>query len=327
MKKAMRNIPTLGALMLVGGFALLSYGQASAQAGNLNPADNSAAQNAVQAGSVHDPTSHANCQPGVHIPEPAASAGFDRLTFCDDFDSLSTIDVSGTGAPGFKWYTKLPFSPGRTLPSAYSISDSVLTVTSTGYTANWGLTTRDPVTGNGHAFNFGYFEARIKFDPSLSPNSKGWPSFWSLDAYHTEYNNDTTWAELDFFEAYTGGYASYSGEYLGTLHQEFPHRPGYENVPGDWYVPKPAVDWNSWNIIGCLWQQGQVTWYLNGKSVIHQSYSADGLPKPPPAPFHNLPTPDFTGAYKVLDGDLMQLIVGSSPGWPLQVDYVRVWQE
>lgn len=323
----MKTMLALRALILVGTLAAISCGQASAQAGNLNSPQNVTAPNAAHAGNAHDPASHANCQPSVHVPEPAATAGFDRLTFCDDFDSLSSIDVNGTGAPGFNWYTKLPFSPGRTLPSAYSISDSVLTVTSTGYTANWGLTTRDPVTGYGRAFNFGYFEARIKFDPSLAPDSRGWPSFWSLDAYHTEYNNDNTWAELDFFEAYTGGHASYRGEYLGTIHQEFPHRPGYENVPGDWYVPKPAVNWNSWNIIGCLWQQGQVTWYLNGNVVITQSYSAVAPPKPPPPAPHNMPTPDSTGIYKVLDSDLMQLIVGSSPGWPLQIDYVRVWQQ
>ena len=49
------------------------------------------------------------CSPLANPPEPAASYGFSVLTFCDDFDSIKTIDVNGTGDSGFKWYTNLPF--------------------------------------------------------------------------------------------------------------------------------------------------------------------------------------------------------------------------
>ena len=76
--------------------------------------------------------------------------------------------------------TNLPFGWGQTKPQAYSVSQSVLTVTSTGQTYNWGLTTRDPVTGNGESWRFGYFEARIAFDPEPPPQSTGWPSFWGI---------------------------------------------------------------------------------------------------------------------------------------------------
>src|ERR1035437_2728749 len=314
----MRNRIRLYSLAIVGAIALLLSGQASAQAGTWNTTKNMDTPN----GGSH-PASGVNCESRGRIPPPAASAGFDHLVFCDDFDSISTIDVKGTGAPGFSWYTKLPFGGAQTLPSAYSVSHSVLTVTSTGYTGNWALTTRDPVTGNGHAWNFGFFEARVKFDPTLGPESQGWPSFWSLSAYHTQYNNLDIWPELDFFEAYTGGEASYSGAFVGTLHQW--QDSGSINYQNSNNFQSTSVDWNEWHVLGCLWVPGQITWYLDGNPLMTQQYSATA----PPNPLANTAggiTPTPAGVFDVIDTQTMQLIVGSSPGWPLNIDYVRVWQ-
>lgn len=75
----------------------------------------------------------------IAVPSPTAEAGYNTLTFDDEFDSLKTIDVNATKRQGYNWYTDLPFGGGRTLPPAYSISDGVLTVTSTSWTANWAL--------------------------------------------------------------------------------------------------------------------------------------------------------------------------------------------
>lgn len=288
---------------------MLLCGQALAQEGTSNPAFNGAGAN--------------NCNPLAHAPEAASSAGFYKLSFCDDFNSISTIDVSGTGAPGFNWYTKLPFGGAQTLPSAYSVSHSVLAVTSTGNTGNWALTTRDPVTGNGHAWNYGFYEARIKFDPTLATKAAGWPSFWSLSSYHTQYNNLDLWPELDFFEAYTGGYADYSGAFVGTLHQwQDSGSINYQNS-NNWQPT--SVDWNEWHVIGCLWIPGKITWYLDGNALMTQQYSATA----PPIPSANTAggiTPTPAGVYDVIDTQTMQLILGSSPGWPMYVDWVRVWQ-
>src|ERR1035437_6710936 len=120
----------------------------------------------------------------IAVPSPAAEAGYNTLTFDDEFDSLKTIDVNATKQQGYNWYTDLPFSGGKTLPPAYSISDGVLTVTSTGWTANWALSSFSPGGNVGHSFQYGYFEARMRFDPALGPKSEGWPAFWSLSAGH-----------------------------------------------------------------------------------------------------------------------------------------------
>ncbi|MHB1936402.1 MAG: LamG domain-containing protein [Acidobacteriaceae bacterium] len=308
-------------LSILGAIVLLRSGQVRAQAkvtwnaGRDIDAPNSAPQ--------YDGASADNCDSKVRVPVAASSAGFKHLVFCDDFDSISTIDVKGTGAPGFNWYTKLPFGWGQTLPSGYSVSHSVLTVTSMVNATNWGLTTRDPVTGNGHAWNFGFFEARVKFDPTLGPRSKGWPSFWAMSAYKTQYDNPTLYPELDFFEAYTGGRASYSGVYLGTLHQwQDKGTIDYFNS-NDWQTP--GVEWNKWHVLGCLWIPGRIAWYLDGNLLITQKYSATAPPNPlAHTSGGTAPTP--AGVFDAIDSQIMQPIVGSSPGWPLYIDWVRVWR-
>jgi hypothetical protein len=267
----------------------------------------------------------ANCT-GVSAPAPAAAAGYTSLVFCDDFTSTSTIDVNGTGNAGYNWYTRLPFGGAQTLPSAYSVANSVLTITSTGLTGNWGLTTRDPYSGNGSAWTFGYFEASVNFNPNLGPDSEGWPSFWSLGAYHTEYNNSDIWPELDFFEAYTGGESSYSGAFVGTLHQW--QNSGSINYQNSNNYQNTSVNWNNWHTLGFLWVPGQVSWYLDGNLLMTQEYSATA----PPNPLANTAggiTPTPAGVFDILDTAPLgeQVIVGSSPGWPLNIDYVRVWRQ
>src|SRR6185437_17158522 len=42
-----------------------------------------------------------NCSQ-IPAPAAAASAGYSNLAFCDDFNSEATIDVHGTGGPGYQ---------------------------------------------------------------------------------------------------------------------------------------------------------------------------------------------------------------------------------
>jgi beta-glucanase (GH16 family) len=259
----------------------------------------------------------------IAAPSPAVDAGFNTLTFHDEFDSLKTIDVNATKRKGYNWYTDLPFSGGRTLPSAYSISDGILTVTSTGWTANWALSSFSPGGNVGQSFQYGYFEARMRFDPALGPKSEGWPAFWSLSAGHAATDDQTHWAELDFFEAYTGGHASYSGAFVGTIHDWAKGSTVHYQNSNNWQ-PRPGVDYSQWHVYGCLWKPGQVTWYFDGTPLITESYSAKGTPNPPA----NAPLAIQHGVFHILDREVggMTLILGSSPGWPMQVDNVRVWQ-
>lgn len=259
----------------------------------------------------------------IAVPSPAAEAGYNTLTFDDEFDSLKTIDVNATKRQGYNWYTDLPFGGGRTLPPAYSISDGVLTVTSTSWTANWALSSFSPGGNVGHSFQFGYFEARMRFDPALGSKSEGWPAFWSLSAGHAATDDQTHWAELDFFEAYTGGHGAYNGGFVGTVHDWAKGSTVHYQNSNNWQS-RPGVDYSQWHVYGCLWEPGRVTWYFDGAPLITQSYSVDGTPDPPAKASLAIQR----GVFHILDSEVggMALILGSSPGWPMQVDYVRVWQ-
>ena len=263
------------------------------------------------------------CSPLANPPEPAASYGFSVLTFCDDFDSIKTIDVNGTGDSGFKWYTNLPFGWGQTKPQAYSVSQSVLTVTSTGQTYNWGLTTRDPVTGNGESWRFGYFEARIAFDPEPPPQSTGWPSFWGISVSKIQHQDISQYAELDFFEAGNWPGVRHDGLF-GTIHD-------WQNDMSINYwnnnnTQETYTDWSQWHVVGVLWAPGIVTWYLDGNPLMTQQYWSDKQPFPQAYTVGGIsPTPP--GTFSDLDVDALgqQIVVGSDPNWPMQIDWVRVW--
>jgi hypothetical protein len=273
---------------------------------------------------AESPTGHQNL--GLwrgRVPAPAAAAGFHDLVFFDDFETLHTIDVNGTGNAGYNWYTDQPFGSPQPSHPTYSIANSVVTVTDW-----WSLASMSPKSGKGTAFRYGYFEARIRFDPSLGPKAAGWPAFWMLSALHTQVNNLTAWAELDVFEAYTGGYSSYPGAFVGTLHDwSWNSKTQYVNYQNsNNYLIPPGVKWDQWHTVSCLWVQGKVTWYLDRVALMSQEFS----PVEPPAPLANGPiSPTPYGIFTILDTDPrgMEMIVGSSPGWPMDVDYVGVWQE
>ncbi len=258
-----------------------------------------------------------NCAAGSAAPAAAQAVGFQDLVFCDDFDNPSTIDVNGTGKSGYNWYTNLPFGAGRTQPAAYTVSNSMLIVTANPTTWNWGLTTMDPLSGSGMAWTFGYFEARISFDPSLAAMSSGWPAFWTESAFHARYNNSDLFSELDVFEAY--GRCD-----MGTLHQwQNALQVDYWNSN---HCQQVDTNWNNWHVVAARWIQGQVTWYLDGVPLMTQEYSPTAPPEPSPVTSGGtLPAP--AGTFSPLDSEKlgMQLVVGSEPGWPLQIDWVRVW--
>jgi hypothetical protein len=261
-----------------------------------------------------------NCADTVTPPSTAVSAGFTNLAFCDDFDSLSTIDVNSTGAPGYNWYTRLPFDRGRTPQSFYSVSDSFLAVTAPN-SINFALTTMDPHTGNGNAWIFGYFEARLSFDPNAVPTAGGWPAWWANSARHL--HNDTRYTsnpyvELDFFEC-----PPKRTEFAGTIHQwEDSGKTHHQNANA---IAPVSVNWAKWHTVGVLWVPGKVVWYLDGRELIEQRYSTNGLPRPSARAIDK--GPQLPGLFSSLDTDKPgeQMILGSAQGWPLNVDWIRVW--
>ncbi|MDD5673681.1 MAG: family 16 glycosylhydrolase [Chitinivibrionales bacterium] len=264
------------------------------------------------------------CAPGPAnvngIPAAAAAIGYNRLVFSDDFTSLSTIDVNTTGAAGYNWYTDIPFGGAVVDKSNYSVDTSVLTIDFGGTTQGWGLDTYSIEGNTGHAFKFGYFEARMHFNPLLADSAAWFPCWWSLSLDHCQGLNNSHYAELDFFEAYTGGYSPYNYSFVGTLHDFNPDN--HQNSNNGWRAPFYAgLDYNQWHIYGCLWQPGSVSWYLDNVLLSTVTYSADGYPNPPAGPSSPI------GCFSIADSQSNLLILGSAEGWPLYVDWVHVYQQ
>lgn len=278
-----------------------------------------------------------NCSADATVPAAAANMQWTRLVFCDDFDSLDTIDTKGTGAEGFNWYT---YRPSGLLPqSAYTVANSALTLTDSQYAYNWGLSTSDMRTGNGQSWTFGYFEARISFNPTLGTSGSGWPSFWSVSEYKATHLNAQDFGEIDFFEAFpqNSSPGNYYGAFGGTVHDwhhnltsgaDVESSAGYTDYINGRNVVPSDVDWTQWHVVGCLWTPGQITWYLDGRQMLTQQYSASTQGNPVASDATGA-TPAPIGVWDIIDAEQMgmMLILGTGPNWPIHVDYVRVWKQ
>ena len=83
----------------------------------------------------------------IPIPAIAAEKGMTRLVFEDDFDSIDTIDLYGTGDKKYKWYTTRPFRAAPLKPDDVKVENSVLTVCNEDPMYNWGIATINPREG------------------------------------------------------------------------------------------------------------------------------------------------------------------------------------
>lgn len=252
------------------------------------------------------------------------------LQFEDDFDSVSTIDFAGTAVAGqgYNWTVKLPFTNSTPVVNTANttVSNSILTLGQTSDNYNQGIFTGNRGTKSHLAdpFQYGYFEARIKFDPNqVVSGTTGWPSFWSIGATHLMLTNGTRWPELDFFEFAKDTTKASGGVYAASIHDhdktsgtEVDHwNQGYNTVNVN-----PATR-NDWHLYGCLWQPGSIKWYFDNTLISTQLYTATS--QTPPASNGNPP-----GAYAQLDDAVdgpAAIILGTGKDCPMQVDWVRVW--
>ena len=132
------------------------------------------------------------------------AAGYTHLAFNDDFTDATTIDYANTGAAGYNWYLDRPWGASTLAASEVTVANSVMTLTQADSLYNWGISTYHYGTQHGRGFMHGYYEARMRFDPSYATaitHDIQWPAFWS-ESINTCINNPPTFAELDFFEAY-----------------------------------------------------------------------------------------------------------------------------
>lgn len=240
-------------------------------------------------------------------PRHALLSGYHRLVFHDDFDNPATISPDGTG--DHNWYATQFFSDPVSA-SNYSIGGGALTVYG-GNGVGATLATAAPGVGNrpyqGRAFKYGYFEARLRFDPSVAAKGILWPAFWSSSLEHG-LGDAKRWGEIDFMEAAlvnTG-----PGAYAATVHDfTGPTWPPQGHVwNGNNVIRLPSgTDLSDYHVYGCLWTPGRIQFYFDDRLGPSVSWRPGR-------------------AFDVLDRQHMYLVLGTDAGWPMQVDWARVWQ-
>lgn len=243
------------------------------------------------------------------VPPPQAiAAGFTELAFSDEFLTADGIDINNTGQPGFNWYFARPFKYPPSPANSVSVADGVLTIDTDGHSNMGMLSIRKAGAGwDGFAVTGGaYFEASIAFDPDVqSIHPRGWPSFWTMGAGHL-YGTESPFVEVDFFEYDTP--SAGKDTYGAAIHDWImaPTATKRNSNKSSFVARAPGVDWTKFNTVGGLVKPDEgIDFYFNNALILTNPYS-------------KYPWMGYA------DTEQLPVILGSD-GWPMKVDWVRVW--
>ncbi len=262
----------------------------------------------------------------LEIPELAELAGFTTLSFSEDFDSLDTIDMYGTGKDGYKWYVTRPYSTPNVETDDYEINDGIMTLKLDNSRYNYGLATMDIKTGIGYQYNYGYLEFRIRVK-DYDENLHGGPAIWSLPYGKLVSDPATTrWVEMDWMEYWgTRGGSFPDGHYTVSVHDLSGE--GYEGEALQYknsnYSRGGLAD-QEWHTMGFLWDYGKVIAYLDGEMVMKLTYSEEtgASPNPTIVKGSMLTAMD---AFTLMDTQYLPIIICASLDNQMDIDYLRVW--
>lgn len=183
-----------------------------------------------------------------------------HLAFNEDFRGF---DLSPDGMGLHTWYEGVWFNPKHAPTANISASPSGLTlVWRRGQEApDTSVTTLSRDLRHSHAWRYGYFEARMKWD--AVPGA--WPALWLVPV--PDAKGKATWkdtdesGELDIFE----GQGNQPHMFFGTVHDWISL---HDNATKDNFFPLPAtVDFAQYHTYGLLWTSGKATWYFDNKPL------------------------------------------------------------
>jgi hypothetical protein len=244
-------------------------------------------------------------------PAPIAGIGGYKLVFQDDFDSL---DLSPNGFGDHKWYEGIWFNKKHAPLSNISASSSILSL-------NWtpgqgsddtSITTLSHDTRHFHAWRYGYFEARMKWDVVKG----AWPAFWLIsvqDAKRVDvYDGVRETGEIDIME----GQGDHPHEIYTTVHDwtNSTHDAANKN---NTVRLSPDIDFSQFHTYGLLWTPGKLAWYLDGRQI-HTEVASPIFDKQ-----------DYyivIGSQESVNWKSGDLTGVSASNINLSVDWVRVWQ-
>ena len=273
----------------------------------------------------------------VTAPAQAVAAGFSKLVFDDEFTSASTVASSTSPTSGFNWYWNTWYGTTKDY-TVTTGAGSGATAGATGFlTINGPMELQSvpsdpPASQRVGTWQHAYFEARIQYSYTVTGSGgpdTGWPSFWTFAIQAQSATVGQQIAELDFLEAYPLGTAGATAYVINTLHNwqaTKSNATGIEtantndnnyqqSLQGTTESAQPTD--NGWHTYGCLWTgngtSGTVQFYYDNHLILHQGSVTT--------------FPVGTGtSFPALEQDNMYLILQGVQGWPINVDWVRVWQ-
>lgn len=238
----------------------------------------------------------------THLTPPPQASGY-NLVFADNFN---TLNLSPTGYQNYNWYNPGMFWEAPAPYSNISATNSILNlIWKNGQgTSDTSISTAAKGGWPYHAWKYGYFEARMRWDTVTG----AWPAIWLIPVQgitcgHCEQG------ELDIFE----GQGATPNIFTGTIHDW--NSPTGNHSQGQNYN-LGSVDLSQYHTYGVLWVPGMVTWYFDNQALY--SYRT----------------------YPIFDQQNYYLVIGSQEGanWSygnlsgvtassigVHVDWVRVW--
>ncbi len=283
------------------------------------------------------------------IPAAAAAAGMTKLVFAEDFETETAIDFSGEGKPGYSFYADRPFGFVTLTPEECPMRDSVLYFKPIKCSWATGLCSYSKAGRTGFTMHYGYAEARIR---AKMPEGEynGVPAFWGMALRDILGEQWTHCGELDVVEMFIPRHDNTKKIYAGSLHDHY--RDGTKDEKGYFKTKYGSnlvnctgyddrfdyID-EEWHTYAALWEPGHIAWYMDGQLMHSARYNATDLPQyyyrddPTPLPRLEETRPGefddrtWPGAHFVMDEEEEVMILGCNYNWPMEVDWVRIWNK
>jgi hypothetical protein len=284
-----------------------------------------------------------DCDPRI-VPANAAAAGLTHLAFCDDFKnpqvSLELSDrLSGEDK---KWSRQQPFAylhpeEDRVADrSSYVFNaDGTMTFEPQGLSptvkANylWSAFKRDDETIGGFYIDRepggSYLEIRWKY-PELLTYPNHFPAFWSMDLCNLFYKNVperycNRHVELDVFEYMTGREVTASHYWADDKSLE-PEQPSHYKITTCSRVAPDSIDRTTLhkNAVQVGSNGSFIRYYQNDATLLKEFTPSSACR------IMDTTLSDGTGSFLLqLSKGRYAIVLGTGPGYPITVDYVRVW--
>jgi beta-glucanase (GH16 family) len=244
-------------------------------------------------------------------PAPPRQATGYQLDFYDEFD---TLDISPDGLGKHTWYEGVWFNHQHAPLSNISVSLSALKLEwhRDQNTPDTSITTLSHDKRRFHAWRYGYFEARMKWDVVTG----AWPALWLIPVEDATggatYNGVKQSGEIDIFE----GQGDHPHDFYGTIHVWVNLK---DNASKENRFRLPAsVNFSDYHTYGLLWTPGKVTWYFDDQALHSETT---------PAVFDKQ---KYFLVLSMQEGVNWKSGVLSGVNWDkiaLYVDWVRVWRK